>query len=103
MRNKKIILWSLINAIGVVIYVSLIAWIFYAGEQIFGKMTQFWGPFAFLLLFVLSTAIVGLLIFGKPVMLYLNNAKKEAVKMILWTVGWLLIATAAALVIQIWI
>ena len=44
---------------------------------------------AFLLLFVCSAAITGSLVLGKPVMLYLDNKKPEAIKFFLKTIGWL--------------
>jgi hypothetical protein len=42
-------------------------------------------PAAMLLLLVLSAAITGLLVFGKPIMLYVNNYRKEAVNLLLYT------------------
>ncbi len=97
--NKKLITTSLVYALGVVAYVALIAWLIFNGDRLFGKMQNFWGPLAFLLLFVLSAAIVGALIFVKPVMLYLNNKKTEAIKLLLYIIGWLFIATAGAIII----
>ena len=64
-------------------------------------MDNFLGPVAFLLLFVLSAAITGALILGRPVVLYLENRKLEAVKLFLYTVGWLFVTTLAALIAQI--
>jgi len=67
------------NALYTLIYIVLVAMIMQNGEKIFGKMSNYVGPVAFLLLFTLSALIVGTLILGKPLMLYLNNKKKEAV------------------------
>ena len=50
-------------------------------------------PLAFLMLFVLSAAIVGLLVFAKPVMMYLEGAKKEAVTLVFYIVAWLALIT----------
>lgn len=98
-QEKKLILWSLINSFGVLIYVFLVSRIISSGEEIFGKMETSWGPFAFLLLFVISAAIVGILLFGRVIYLYLDKHEKEAIKLLLYTVGWLLLATIIILTI----
>ena len=98
--KKNLIAVSLINSLGVIVYVLLVAAIMQNGEKLFGKMTNFWGPFAFLMLFVLSASIVGLLTLGKPIMLYLNGEKKEAAQMLFYTVLWLFIATFITLVLH---
>ncbi len=101
MKNSKIFIFSLVNALGVFVYVMLVAWIMVNGEKIFGKMQNFWGPVTFLLLFVFSALVCGLLVFGRPVYLFLNNFKKEAVKMLLYTVVFLCVVTVVALIINI--
>jgi len=102
MKNN-ILKTSLINALGVTLYVALIALVFRYAEKIFGKMNSYLGQLSFLLLFVLSAAVVGYLILAKPIMLYLDGAKKEAAKLLVSTIGWLFVATILALLIQIWI
>lgn len=101
MKNSKIFIFSLINAVGVFVYVALVAWLMMNGERIFGKMQNFWGPVAFLLLFIFSALVTGLLVFGRPVYLWLNNNKKEAIKMLLFTVADLFVITLAALLVNI--
>jgi len=46
-----------------------------------------------LLLFVLSATIVGLLVLGRPVWLYFNSQKQEALKMFFYTLSWLALFT----------
>lgn len=101
MKNQKIWLWSLVDAFGVFFYVMAVAWVLTNGERIFGQMQNFWGPVAFLLLFVFSALATSLLVFGRPVYLWLNNLKKEAVEMLLCTVAALCIITVIAFVINI--
>ena len=101
MKNSKLILTSLLNAFGIAIYITGIALIIQNGEKIFGKMNNFIGPVIFLLLFVLSAAITGALALGQPVILYLNNHKKEAIKLFLYTIGWLFVITLIVLIIQL--
>jgi hypothetical protein len=97
MSNKQIIKWSLINSIGVLLYVSGIAWIMQNGEKIFGKMNHVRGAVAFLLLFVFSALVTGLLTLGRPAFLFLDGLKKEAVKMLIYTTGWMFAITVLAL------
>jgi hypothetical protein len=101
MKKKEIIMWSFINSVGVLVYVALVATIIQNGEKIFGKMKNFAGPIAFLLLFVFSALVTGLLVLGRPVYLFLDGSKKEAVKMLLYTVGWMFLIMVLVLVINI--
>jgi hypothetical protein len=83
--SNKLVLRGIIDAIGVFIYTSAVAWLMFNGERFFGKAESFWMPVALLLLFVLSAAITGLLVLGKPIILYLNDSKKEAFKLLIYT------------------
>lgn len=91
--DTKLLKQGILYALGVFIYTSVIAWLLFNGEKVFGKATNFMMPAAMLLLFVISAAITGLLVLGKPVMLYLNDSKKEAIKLLVYTIGSLLIIT----------
>ena len=92
MQNSKILLYSFIHSLGVVIYTSGVVWLMTHGEQIFGStQNNFLAPLAILLLFVLSATITGSLVLLKPIYLYLSNAKKEAVQLFLGTIAWLAI------------
>jgi len=50
-------------------------------------------PIAMLLLFVISAAITGFLVFGKPAMLYIDGKKREAVSLLGYTLGILVLIT----------
>lgn len=124
MKNK-LVSTSLVNAILATIYVTLISYLMQNGEKLFGKMDNLIGPISFLLLFVLSAAIMVVLVFGKPVMMYLDNnastllpreyslehtrdksgqvstRRKEAVFLLLYTIGWIFLFTLIALLVQI--
>lgn len=65
----------------------------------FGDGKNFFIPIFMLLLLVLSVAVMGVLIFGKPLMLYLDGAKKEGVKLLLYTIGFLFIMTLVSSII----
>lgn len=93
MKNQKLPTFAFIHAAGVLIYVTLIAVFFRNANKLFGKEDTFATPIAMLMLFVVSATITGSLVLGKPIMLYLDGAKKEAVKMLFYTVGWLTVMT----------
>lgn len=100
MKNSKLILWGFLQALGVAVYVSVVALVMQNGEKMFGKMNNFWGPVGFLLLFVLSAAVTGSLTLGRSVLMYLENRKAEAVKLFGFTLGWLFLITLFILLSQ---
>ena len=81
--NKNLSLCSIgfINSLAVLAYVSLVALVMSNGDRIFGEFSNIFGPIAFLLLFVVSALVVASLVLGKPVMLYLDGRKKEALSL----------------------
>ena len=89
---------SLVNAIGVFIYVSAIAWLGFNSQALFGKSNSFLAPLFMLLLFVVSASVTGLLVLGKPVYLYLNGLKKEAFIFFFATLAWLVLFLVAVVV-----
>jgi hypothetical protein len=99
LKNSKLPSHSFLHAFGVLIYTALIVLILNNAPKIFGQTMNYLGALALLLLFVLSATIVGALILARPVMLYLSDAKKEAVKMLVYTIGWLLLFTSIAFII----
>ena len=101
MKNQNIWFWSVVNAVGVFAYVMLVALLMTNAGKIFEDDPSFWGPVAFLLLFVFSALVCGLLVFGRPIYLWLDNAKKEAVKMLLFTVANLFVILLVALLVNI--
>ena len=90
--------WSFVYAVGIVVYITVVATIMQNGEKLFGKDDDFMAPIAFLLLFTLSASVVGLLGLGKPVSLYLDGKKKDAVTLLVLTIGWIGIFTIFALI-----
>lgn len=90
--TKPLIQRSILNALGVVAYVSLVATIMRFGNTWFGKEDTYLTGIAVLLLLCVSAAVVGSLVFGYPVILFLNGQKKEGVSMAMATIGWLAIA-----------
>lgn len=92
--NKKIIVNALINAGITAVYVMGIASFLFYLEDIFGSdlgEKTFLGPAIMLLLLVVSAAVTGLAVFGKPVMWYLDGKKKEALSLFAYTIVFLII------------
>ena len=86
-------LHALGHAILVLLYTSGVAWILFNAQRLLGKATSFWGPLAVLMLFVVSATIVGTLVLGRPILLYLDGKRNEALRFFGWTVGWLVALT----------
>ncbi|MCL5435771.1 MAG: hypothetical protein M1275_01695 [Patescibacteria group bacterium] len=96
---KNLFAKSLFSALGVFAYVLVVALIMTHANQWFGTSDNFWTPVVVLMLLVLSVAVVGILIFGKPVLMYLDGMKKEAWTLLLYTIGWLAVIVVVALVL----
>jgi len=88
---KKLALLSFLLALVEGIYVFLVALLMLNAQHIFGAMPQPVGMASFLLLFVVSVAVSGALILGKPVLLYLEGHKLDALKIFFMTIGWLVL------------
>ena len=80
MKNSKLVRWAVIHSLGVFIYTSLVVILMMKGQKIFGNANNYGSGIAILMLFVLSVAVVGSLVLLKPLMLYLDGLKKEAIK-----------------------
>jgi hypothetical protein len=91
--GKNSLKTAFINSIGTAVYIALVSLLMTNGNQIFGQTNGVLGGLGILLLFTLSAVIVGTLILGKPLMLYLDGSKKEAVKLLLQTIIILAIIT----------
>ncbi len=63
------------------------------GSKLFGEEDTFFTPVAVLMLLVLSAAVMGTLVFGRPILMYLDGKKREAVMFLGYTLGWLTLLT----------
>lgn len=99
MMNKTIEQRTFRNATLTVAYIFLISQIMIRGNEWFGSENEFLASFVVLMLFSLSAAVVGGLIFGESVFLFFDNKKKESVKAAIYSIGWLAMYTAFGLFI----
>lgn len=82
---------GLLQALAVSLYCGLVGILFWQGNNLFGNRPNYFGPVAFLLLFIVSALICGLLVFYQPYRLFFWGKKKEALDLVLYTTVWLLI------------
>jgi hypothetical protein len=103
MKKSKLLLVSLVNSLGVLVYTSLVVFIMNNGEKLFGQKSPFLGGLAILMLFVLSAITTSSLVLGRPIYLYLQGLKSEAVKMLIYTVAFLFVITTLVLLSLFWL
>ena len=89
----KIIKRAFIDAIGTTAYIILVVSFIFSLQVLAPKEDIVIIPIAMLLLFVTSAAITGFLVFGKPVMLYIDGKKREAISLLGYTLGILFLIT----------
>ncbi|HXV27179.1 MAG TPA: hypothetical protein VD862_04120 [Candidatus Paceibacterota bacterium] len=80
---------AFIHASGVVAYVSVLILGVHFGDKFISKDPGLLGPAVFLLVFVVSAAVTGSLVFGRPVLWYVEGRKQDAMRLALTTVLWL--------------
>ena len=91
---------SFLNALGTAIYIVLVVLLVNNLERFLPKEDNLLMPISALMLFVLSATVTGGLVLGKPVMMYLNGERPEAVRMLIYTLGWLALFTVIAFTIS---
>lgn len=90
---------AFLHAVGVAVYTALVVLVmFFVGSR---TQDNYFTPVMFLLMFVLSAAVVGALVLGRPILMYVEGQKKEAVRMFIATIIWLAVLTLIALLSQI--
>ncbi len=99
--KKNLIKSSLLYAFATMAYISLVALFMSNADKTLGNVKGMLAPIVFLTLLVMSAAITGSLVLGKPVMMYIDGQKKEAVKHFLLTIGWMFIVLVIGLIILI--
>ena len=96
---KQILVKAVRNALAMALYVIAVAsCLFYAHEFAGPRETEtVLIPITMLLLLVFSAALSGLLLFGQPILWYLDGKKKEAISLLTITLGtfFLILLTAA--------
>lgn len=99
MKNE-IIKKAFLNAGAAALYVVAIAsFLFYVPKSFAPAADNVLIPIVMLLLLVFSVALMGVLIFGRPILWYLDGKKQEAFSLLVYTLVIFLIITLGALVV----
>jgi hypothetical protein len=81
---------GLYQALGVVVYCSLVGLIFWRGDKWVGS-AGYAGSVMVLILFVVSALICALIVFYKPYNLFFLGKKRQAIDLVLSTTSWLFV------------
>lgn len=89
--------YSLIESGIAIIYVVLVAGLMSSAERLFESARPMVTGTVFLLLLVFSAATMGVLIFGRSILWYLDGQKKEALNLLVYKFILLFVFLAAGL------
>ncbi len=98
MKNN-IIKNAVFSAFATALYVAAISSFLFYAPKIFvtGKADTVLAPIVMLCLLIFSAALTGLLVFGRPILWYLDGKKKEALSLLAHTLVIFLIITIVEL------
>lgn len=100
MKKNKFWLWSITGSVGTIIYIMLVVWFMGQAEHgLFEDQSFFLAPVIMLTLFVFSALVTSSLILAKPILLYIDNEKKIAIKMLVTTAFMLFVELTIMLII----
>lgn len=98
MHTRKIIGHAAVDALLTALYVVAVSVFLQNANRLFGRAEEtVLIPIAMLMLLVLSAAVCGTLVFGRPIFWYLDGKKKEGLALLGYTLVFLFLATALAL------
>ena len=90
-----------LNATLTALYIAAVSTFLSYASEIFGKEEPKTAlvPIAMLSLLVFSVALIGSLIFGRPILWYMDGRKKEAISMLAYTLGAFSLFVVAAFIL----
>lgn len=93
--QPNIIKIALLHAFGTSAYIAGISSLLFYGENFlpFPEEDAVYMPIMMLSLLVFSAALTGSLVFGRPLLWYLDGKKQEAVKLLIYTLGFFAVTT----------
>lgn len=94
MENKKFIKQGALFATLAFGYIAAVATLLSKVVWTFVHIPGILMPIGMLLLLVISVTLLGFIIFAKPVMLYLDGQKRESMRLLLATIGFLVLIAA---------
>ena len=104
MKKERCLCWvALLQAVGITVYCGLVGMLMWGGNKWFGPMNNFMGPLLFLLLFVVSALICGLIGVGYSGWLFFEKKERnKALRLVGYTAGWLVLFTVAVIAVLAW-
>lgn len=91
MTKKQIIVRGFAQAVSAVGYIVIVVTFMQNAERLFKDRPESLAGIFMLTLFVISVAIMAIIVFGKPALLYFEGQKKEGVSLVLYTIGFLVL------------
>ena len=92
MKKLSLPFIAFLQALGLSIYCALVGIIFSNGDTWFGNMDNAVGPFAMLLLLVVSAIICALIALSYPFIVFWDKKNtKQALRLVFYTAGWLFV------------
>jgi len=98
---KETVKYAIIDSLGTALYIALIASFIYILGESGGDTKSIIAPIFMLMLFVFSAAFTGTLVFGRPIIWYLNGKKHEALSLLFYTLGIFLAITCITFLVLI--
>lgn len=91
MNTLKPALVGFFQAVGIVLYVMLVATFMSSVENVFSDVPEVLAAITMLLLFVFSAAVTSSLFFGYSVLVVIQKQVRRALEIVAWTFGWLFV------------
>jgi hypothetical protein len=99
MKTKNgVVFMGLMHAVAAMVYITLVTFVMRYGNEWFGKVDNQLTSIAALMLFVLSAAVMGSLIFLRPALWYVNDKRHETLRLLAWTIAFLFVLTLVVFV-----
>jgi hypothetical protein len=92
MNKNNLLARAFLDALGVAVYAVGFAYFVNNAQQWFGPEPGGWLGFAMMIMiFIISACVTGSLVLLKPILLYLEGHKKEAVQLFAYTLLFLIV------------
>lgn len=92
MSKNNLFIRAFLDALGVAVYAVAFAWFVNNLQRWFGPGPDGWLSFAMaIMIFIISACVTGSLVLLKPILLYLEGYKKEAVQLFVYTLIFLVL------------
>jgi heme O synthase-like polyprenyltransferase len=91
---------AFLQALGLLLYCSLIGWFFFRANSFFGPVNTFLGPTVLLLIFIISAVICALIFLGYPFILFWEKKQtRSALHLVVCSSLWLALLIVLILLI----